>query len=72
MENGYISINNSRVLKKDVLKQEKNFINQRSKIIYKAETIVKTDYGFKNYTCRLSITSPLNGKYQIAALDALR
>ena len=35
--------------------------------------IINTEYGFKKvYSEGLSISTPLNGKYQIAALNALR
>ena len=75
-DNGYIS---NKEFKK--ISQENIILNQRRiSLIKEAKSyteevrrIVKTDYGFKKlYSEGLSISTPLNGKYQIAALNALR
>ena len=75
-ENGYIS-------KKDLKKFSKKNIelNKRKVLLVKeaqsfteeVRRIINTEYGFKKvYSEGLSISTPLNGKYQIAALNALR
>ena len=76
MENGYISNKQFQEFeKKDVIlnKRKISLIKEARSYTEEIRRIVKTDYGFKKlYSEGLSITSPLNGKYQIAALDALR
>ncbi|MDC3021308.1 PBP1A family penicillin-binding protein, partial [Pelagibacteraceae bacterium] len=75
-ENGYIS-------KKDLKKFSKKNIelNKRKVLLVKeaqsfteeVRRIINTEYGFRKvYSEGLSISTPLNGKYQIAALNALR
>ena len=76
MENGYISNKQFQEFeKKDVIlnKRKISLIKEARSYTEEIRRIVKTDYGFKKlYSEGLSITSPLNGKYQIAALNALR
>ena len=76
MENGYISNKQYKEFeKKDILlnKRKISLIKEAKSYTEEIRRIVKTDYGFKKlYSEGLSITSPLNGKYQIAALNALR
>ncbi len=76
MENGYISSKEFKELeKKDIIlnKRKISLIKEAKSYTEEIRRIVKTDYGFKKlYSEGLSITSPLNGKYQIAALNALR
>ena len=76
MENGYISNKEfEKFEKKEVIlnKRKISLIKEAKSYTEEIRRIVKTDYGFnKLYSEGLSITSPLNGKYQIAALNALR
>ena len=76
MENGYITNDQlSNFEKKDVIlnKRKISLIKEAKSYTEEIRRIVKSDYGFKKlYSEGLSITSPLNGKYQIAALNALR
>ena len=76
MENGYISNKQYKEFeKKDIILNKRKILLIKEAKSYTEEIrrIVKTDYGFKKlYSEGLSITSPLNGKYQIAALNALR
>ena len=69
-------INNFKQLEqKDVIlnKREISLLKEAKSYTEEIRRLVKTDYGFKKlYSEGLSITSPLNGKYQIAALNALR
>ncbi len=76
MENDYISKKEFEEFeKKEVIlnKRKISLIKEAKSYTEEIRRIVKTDYGFKKlYSEGLSITSPLNGKYQIAALNALR
>ena len=76
MENGYLSNKEfEKFEKKEVVlnKRKISLIKEAKSYTEEIRRIVKTDYGFnKLYSEGLSITSPLNGKYQIAALNALR
>ena len=76
MENRYISNKQFKEFeKKDIIlkKRKISLIKEARSYTEEIRRIVKTDYGFKKlYSEGLSITSPLNGKYQIAALGALR
>ena len=75
-ENGYISNSQFKVLKnkKISLKKRKiSLIKEAKSYTEEVRRIVNTDYGFKKlYSEGLSISTPLNGKYQIAALNSLR
>ena len=75
-ENGYISNEQFKKFSKEkiVLKKRKiSLIKEARSYTEEVRRIVKTDYGFKKlYSEGLSISTPLNGKYQIAALEALR
>ncbi len=75
-ENGYISTAEL----KDFLKENINLKKRKVLLIEEAQSyteevrrIINTEYGFKKvYSEGLAISTPLNGKYQIAALEALR
>tara|TARA_B100000700_G_scaffold7930_1_gene8351 strand:+ start:1725 stop:4076 length:2352 start_codon:yes stop_codon:yes gene_type:complete len=75
-DNGYI--NNEQFKKfireKIVLKKRKiSLIKEARSYTEEVRRIVNNDYGFKKlYSEGLSISTPLSGKYQIAALNALR
>ena len=75
-DNGYISNDElKKFLKQKInLKKRKVFLIKEAKsYIEEVRRIVKTDYGFeKLYSEGLSISTPLDGKYQIAALNSLR
>ncbi|SUZ88502.1 uncharacterized protein METZ01_LOCUS41356 [marine metagenome] len=75
-DNGYISNNElQKFLKQKInLKKRKVFLIKEAKsYTEEVRRIVKTDYGFeKLYSEGLSISTPLDGKYQIAALNSLR
>jgi len=75
-DNGYISNNElQKFLKRKInLKKRKIFLIKEAKsYTEEVRRIVKTDYGFeKLYSEGLSISTPLDGKYQIAALNSLR
>ena len=75
-ENGYISSKEFKIFseQKVNLNQRKiSLIKEAKSYTEEVRRIVKTDYGFKKlYSEGLSISTPLNGKYQIAALEALR
>ena len=75
-ENGYISDKEFKEFyeQKIILNQRKiSLIKETRSYTEEVRRIVKTDYGFKKlYSEGLSISTPLNGKYQIAALNALR
>ena len=75
-ENGYIST----AQYKGFLKEKVNLKKRKVLLVKEAQSyteevrrIINTEYGFKKvYSEGLSISTPLNGKYQIDALDALR
>ena len=75
-ENGYISKKEFKNLtnKNIQLKRKKIFLsNESESYTEEVRRVVKTEYGFeKLYSEGLSISTPLNGKYQIAALESLR
>ncbi|MBO6487043.1 MAG: PBP1A family penicillin-binding protein [Pelagibacteraceae bacterium] len=75
-DNGYISNDEfKKFLKQKInLKKRKVFLIKEAKsYTEEVRRIVKTDYGFeKLYSEGLSISTPLDGKYQIAALNSLR
>ena len=75
-ENGYISNDEFQKFlnEKIVLNNREIFlIKEAQSFTEEVRRIVKTDYGFeKLYSEGLSIATPLNNKYQIAALEALR
>jgi len=75
-DNGYISNNElQKFLKQKInLKKRKVFLIKEAKsYTEEVRRIVKTDYGFeKLYSEGLSISTPLDGKYQITALNSLR
>ena len=75
-ENGYISNQQFQQFLKEkiVLKKRKiSLIKEARSYTEEVRRIVNNDYGFKKlYSEGLSISTPLNGKYQIAALNALR
>ena len=75
-DNGYISNDElQKFLKQKInLKKRKVFLIKEAKsYTEEVRRIVKTDYGFeKLYSEGLSISTPLDGKYQIAALNSLR
>ena len=74
--NGYISNDElQKFLKQKInLKKRKVFLIKEAKsYTEEVRRIVKTDYGFeKLYSEGLSISTPLDGKYQITALNSLR
>ncbi len=75
-DNGYITNDElQKFLKQKInLKKRKVFLIKEAKsYTEEVRRIVKTDYGFeKLYSEGLSISTPLDGKYQIAALNSLR
>ena len=75
-DNGYISKDEfQKFLKQKInLKKRKVFLIKEAKsYTEEVRRIVKTDYGFeKLYSEGLSISTPLDGKYQITALNSLR
>ncbi len=75
-ENGYISNAEFKRFSKEkiILKKRKiSLIKEARSYTEEVRRIVNNDYGFKKlYSEGLSISTPLNGKYQIAALNALR
>ena len=75
-DNGYISKDEfKKFLKQKIsLKKRKVFLIKEAKsYTEEVRRIVKTDYGFeKLYSEGLSISTPLDGKYQITALNSLR
>ncbi len=75
-ENGYISSSELKNFSKDKInlkKREVLLIEEAQSYTEEVRRIINTEYGFeKVYTQGLSITTPLNAKYQIAALDSLR
>ena len=75
-ENGYISDDQFKEFleKKIVLKKRKiSLIKEARSYTEEVRRIVNNDYGFKKlYSEGLSISTPLSGRYQIAALNALR
>ena len=75
-ENGYISSEEFKNFSKQKIilkKREISLIKEAKSYTEEVRRIVNTDYGFKKlYSEGLSISTPLSGKYQIAALEALR
>ena len=75
-ENGYISNKElKRLLKEEINLKKRKILLFKEARSYTEEVrrIINTDYGFKKlYSEGLSISTPLNGRYQIAALNALR
>ena len=59
--------------KVNLKKREVLLVKEAQSYTEEVRRIINTEYGFKKvYSEGLSISTPLNGKYQIAALDALR
>ncbi len=75
-DNGYITSKELKKFSKEKIKLKKrkiSLIKEAKSYTEEVRRIVNTDYGFKKvYSEGLSISTPLNGKYQIAALNALR
>ena len=75
-ENGYISSDQYNEFTKEKIKLKKrkiSLIKEARSYTEEVRRIVNNDYGFKKlYSEGLSISTPLSGKYQIAALNALR
>ena len=75
-ENGYITNDELKKFSKQNIKLNKRkitLIKEARSYTEEVRRIVSTDYGFKKlYSEGLSISTPLNGKYQVAALNALR
>tara|TARA_B100000945_G_scaffold303071_1_gene287248 strand:+ start:2979 stop:5330 length:2352 start_codon:yes stop_codon:yes gene_type:complete len=75
-ENGYISDDDFKKFSKKeiILKKRKiSLFKEARSYTEEVRRIVNNDYGFKKlYSEGLSISTPLNGRYQIAALNALR
>ena len=75
-DNGYISKKEYKNLsnkKINLKKREISLIKEARSYTEEVRRIVNTEYGFKKlYSEGLSINTSLNGKYQIAALKALR
>jgi len=75
-ENGYISNDQFKKFsnqKINLKKRKISLIKEAKSYTEEVRRIVNTDYGFKKlYSEGLSISTPLNGNYQIAALNALR
>ncbi len=75
-ENGYISNKEYKILKKSDINLKKKkvvLVEEAQSYTEEIRRIINTQYGFeKVYSEGLSISTPLNGKYQLAALEALR
>ena len=75
-ENGYISKKNLKIFLQKNIKLKKRkvvLVEEAQSFTEEVRRIINTEYGFKKvYSEGLSISTPLNGKYQIAALNALR
>ncbi len=75
-ENGYISRKDLKIFSKKNIKLKKRkvlLVEEAQSFTEEVRRIINTEYGFKKvYSEGLSISTPLNGKYQIAALNALR
>ena len=75
-ENGYISKKDLKIFSKKNIKLNKRkvlLVEEAQSFTEEVRRIINTEYGFKKvYSEGLSISTPLNGKYQIAALNALR
>ncbi len=75
-ENGYITNKEFKKFSKEKIELKKReifLIKEAKSYTEEVRRIVNTDYGFKKlYSEGLSISTPLNGKYQIEALKALR
>ena len=74
--NGYLSKENLNSLLKEKINLKKRkvlLVQEAQSYTEEVRRIINTEYGFeKVYSEGLSISTPLNGKYQIAALKALR
>ena len=75
-ENGYISKDEFKKISNENISLKKRqvfLVEEAQSYTEEVRRIINTEYGFeKVYSEGLSISTPLNGKYQIAALDALR
>ena len=75
-ENGYISKDELKKFSKEDIELKKRkvlLVEEAQSYTEEVRRIINTEYGFeKVYSEGLSISTPLNGKYQIAALNALR
>ena len=75
-ENGYISKDEFKKFSKEDVSLKKRqvlLVEEAQSYTEEVRRIINTEYGFeKVYSEGLSISTPLNGKYQIAALNALR
>jgi len=75
-ENGYISNKELKNFSQQGINLKKRkvlLVEEAQSYTEEVRRIINTEYGFeKVYSEGLSISTPLNGKYQIAALDALR
>ena len=75
-ENDYITTAQYKGFVKEKVnlkKREVLLVKEAQSYTEEVRRIINTEYGFKKvYSEGLSISTPLNGKYQIAALDALR
>ena len=75
-DNGYISNKELKKFSKQKInlkKREVLLVEEAQSYTEEVRRIINTEYGFeKVYSEGLSISTPLNGKYQIAALNSLR
>ena len=75
-DNGYISKDEFKKFSKENIflkKRQVLLVEEAQSYTEEVRRIINTEYGFeKVYSEGLSISTPLNGKYQIAALGALR
>tara|TARA_B100001250_G_scaffold408022_1_gene429728 strand:+ start:1945 stop:4293 length:2349 start_codon:yes stop_codon:yes gene_type:complete len=75
-DNGYISKDEFKKFSKENIflkKRQVLLVEEAQSYTEEVRRIINTEYGFeKVYSEGLSISTPLNGKYQIAALNALR
>ncbi len=75
-DNGYINKTEFKNFTKEEIKLKKRRVilaGEAQSYTEEVRRIINTEYGFeKVYSEGLSISTPLNGKYQVAALDALR
>ena len=75
-DNGYINKTEFKNFTKEEIKLKKRRVilaGEAQSYTEEVRRIINTEYGFeKVYSEGLSISTPLNGKYQVAALNALR
>ena len=75
-ENSYITEDQFNKIKVDdirIKRRKIKILHEANSFTEEVRRIINTEYGFKKvYSEGLSISTPLNGKYQIAALNALR